>query len=77
MKSYHKGKKKAFVEDITKYVFSYIKRKMTKLSRFINRDNDEYRELVVDPDTGEEIHRCKEKLSDHQGHGSAKRVEKK
>lgn len=73
MKGYHKGKKKAFVEDIIKHVFSHIKRKMTKLYRLIHRDNDLYREKVVDPDTGEVIHFCEEKLSDHKGHGSAKK----
>ena len=40
--------------------------------RLIDRRADRYRELVVDHDTGEQIHVCDEPLSEHRGHGSAK-----
>lgn len=40
--------------------------------REIDRDNDYYREVVREEDTGEIIHSDEGKLSDHFGHGSAK-----
>lgn len=41
--------------------------------RDINREHDTYDEKVVDEETGEVLHECHERLSDHKGHGSAKR----
>ena len=38
----------------------------------IDRENDLYKEVVTDPDTGKIIHQCEEPLSEHVGHGSAK-----
>ncbi len=38
-----------------------------------NRREDRYTEVVKDPDTGEIIHEADEPLSEHRGHGSAKR----
>ena len=32
-----------------------------------------YFELITDPDTGKELHRCSEPLDKHRGHGSAKK----
>ena len=46
--------------------------KWMKKERVIDKDNDHYREIVTDPETGEVIHECEEKLSDHFGHGSDK-----
>jgi predicted nucleic acid-binding Zn-ribbon protein len=40
----------------------------------IDRQNDQYREVVKDCQTGTELHRCEEKLTEHVGHGSAKRT---
>ena len=40
--------------------------------RVIDKDRDLYRETVIDPKTGEVIRQTYERLSDHQGHGSAK-----
>ena len=45
----------------------YVHRTMT-----VDRRNDRYHERVTDPDTGEIIRDCSERLSEHQGHGSAK-----
>lgn len=39
--------------------------------RRIDRRSNEYEEVVTDPDTGEVLHSCKERLSEHRGHGSA------
>lgn len=41
--------------------------------RLIDKDADYYFESVVNPETGETIHRCEEKLSEHRGRGSAKK----
>jgi len=40
---------------------------------YIDRENNQYKEIVKDKTTGEIIHECKEPLSKHKGHGSAKR----
>jgi hypothetical protein len=40
--------------------------------RRIDHPADQYEETVTDPETGEIIHHCKERLSEHTGHGSAK-----
>jgi len=39
----------------------------------IDRENNQYKEVVKDKITGKIIHKCKEPLSKHKGHGSAKR----
>jgi phage FluMu protein Com len=46
--------------------------KWMKKSRVIDKDNDKYKEVVTDPNSGEVIHENEESLSDHFGHGSAK-----
>ena len=40
--------------------------------RIIDKENDNYQELVVINETGEIKHKCNEPLAEHQGHGSAK-----
>ena len=40
---------------------------------YIDRENNQYKEIVKDKTTGEVIHECREPLSKHRGHGSAKR----
>ena len=47
--------------------------KWMKLRRIIDRTKGWYHELVIDPETGETVHECQEPLSQHRGHGSAKR----
>lgn len=42
-------------------------------NRVIDWKNDQYRETITDPQTGEIVHHCDELLSLHRGHGSAKR----
>ncbi|ACM20938.1 hypothetical protein Geob_2588 [Geotalea daltonii FRC-32] len=46
--------------------------KWMKKERNIDKDNDKYREVVVNPENGELVHHCEESLKDHIGHGSAK-----
>ena len=45
----------------------WVKRNMR-----VDRDQDLYQEVVIDPETGTIIHKCEEPLSQHRGHGSAK-----
>jgi hypothetical protein len=50
----------------------------TKFARYmhrvmqINRREDTYAETVTDPESGAIIHECREPLSHHRGHGSAR-----
>ncbi len=44
--------------------------------RYSDKENDSYTEIVKDYKTGEIIHRCKEKLTEHIGHGSQKEIER-
>lgn len=46
--------------------------KWYKKERIIDKDNDYYKEVVTDPETGEVIHECEEPLSVHRDHGYAK-----
>ncbi len=48
------------------------KQKWINIERLIDKNQDQYREVVSDPETGEIIHQCEEPLSKHYGHGSAK-----
>lgn len=41
--------------------------------RNIDREHNTYDEQIVDEETGRVLHECHERLSDHRGHGSAKR----
>lgn len=43
-----------------------------KLERVIDRAKGRYKEVITDR-AGKEIHRCEESLSEHKGHGSAKK----
>ena len=47
--------------------------KWMKKERLIDRAKDHYKEVVTDPDTGSVVHQCDEPLSQHRGHGSAKK----
>lgn len=40
--------------------------------RIIDKENNRYKETVIDEETGEIIHESDEPLEKHQGHGSAK-----
>ena len=46
--------------------------KWNKYERIIDHINDWYEELITDSETGNIIHECKERLSSHRLHGSAK-----
>lgn len=44
-----------------------------RFSRVIDRESDEYHEVVEDPATGDILRKCHEPLSQHRGHGAATR----
>jgi len=46
--------------------------KWMRKERVLDRDNDHYKEVVIDPETEEVIHHNEEPLTEHFGHGSAK-----
>jgi len=50
------------------------RKKWVKRNILVDRDRDLYEEVVIDPETGTIVHECKEPLSQHRGHGSAKRA---
>jgi len=72
-KAKHNGSKKPFHEVVSGDDFHRKSGKWNKKERVIDRDNDRYKEIINDKETGEEIHRCEEPLSKHTGHGSAKK----
>lgn len=39
---------------------------------YIDRENDDYKEIIKNKETGEIIHKCEEPLSEHKEHGDAK-----
>ncbi len=43
-----------------------------KLYRLIDRVKDWYHERVTDPAIGKVVHECREALTKHRGHGSAR-----
>ncbi len=66
------GREKPFIERVVGDDLFRRTGKWMRLERTIDRDNDWYEETIIDPETDEIIHRCKEPLSQHTGHGSAK-----
>lgn len=42
-------------------------------TRTINKEKNQYSEVVTDPETGAVVHKCEQPLSQHIGHGSAKK----
>jgi len=71
-KGRHEGQKRPFIEVFSGADFSHRLKKWMQKLRLIDRDKDIYHEEVTDPDTGEVVHKTKEKLTEHTGHGSAK-----
>lgn len=66
------GKKRIRIESLTESGVHQKTGRPYMKERLIDRGNDIYKEEVIDPTTGEVIHRCEEPLSKHRGHGSAK-----
>ncbi len=73
IKARHGTTDKPFLESISGDDLHRKSGKWVSLERVIDRENDRYKETVTDPATGEIIHQCQESLSQHQGHGSARK----
>lgn len=63
------GRGKPFIKGVIGDDLFRKARKWFRLERVIDRDKNLYKEVVFDPNTGEEIHKCEEPLSQHIGHG--------
>jgi hypothetical protein len=48
-----------------------------RLERIVDRDGDRYRETISDPRTGKVIRHLEEPLSEHIGHGAARRANRR
>lgn len=73
LKAKYLGRGRPFVEMVGGDDLDRKTGKWMKLSRVIDREKDWYTETVTDPETGEIVHQTDEPLSQHQGHGDAKR----
>ena len=67
------GFKGFVVEVIGGWFSSRLCKDGVNLSRSLDKKNDEYHEVVKDYRTGKVVHESHEKLSEHTGHGSAKK----
>ena len=72
-KAKQKGKKKPVLEHQSGDEVRKSKGDWVKKTRTLDRENDKYKETVIDPITSEIIHHCEEPLSKHFNHGSAKK----
>ena len=72
LKGRHGGSGKPYLKSVTGADLHRESGKWMHLERVVDRDKDEYKEVVIDPETGAVIHSCVEPLSKHQGHGAAK-----
>lgn len=75
MKALRPGFRKPFIEQVVGDDLHRKSGRWMKLTRRIDRLNKWYHEEVVDPTTGQIIHRCDEPLPNHRGHGSAKQTQ--
>jgi hypothetical protein len=67
------GEKRACVEGFTGDDLHRASGHWMRKVRIVNRKEDLYFEEIVHPETGEIVRRCEEPLSQHRGHGSAKK----
>ena len=73
VKARHSAQRKPFKEVVSGEDLDRKSGKWMEKRRVIDRDNDNYEETVVNPVTGKTVHECRENLSKHRGHGSAKK----
>ena len=72
IKARHPGEGKPFHKQVVGADLHRKSGEWMHRERIIDRENDWYSETVTDPETGGVIYKCQERLSEHQGHGSAK-----
>ncbi|MDV8071169.1 hypothetical protein R4P64_32135 [Rhodococcus sp. IEGM 1366] len=66
------GRKRPYIETEGGEQFNHGAGKFVEKYVRIDRDKDEYEEIVTDIETGVTIHECREPLSEHRDHGSAR-----
>ena len=66
------SRQKVRVEFFDGQDWSFSMEKYVNKSVTIDKRQDLYHKKVTDPETGKIIHECREPLSEHRGHGSAK-----
>jgi len=72
MKGRHEEGRKPYIEQVHGDDLHRKSGMWMNLERIIDRDNNMYHEVVTNPVTGEVIYECKESLSKHVGHGTAR-----
>lgn len=72
-KAKHPGAKKPHAEGFSGHQIHRKSGRWMEKQRLIDRDQDKYKELVTDSETGQIVHQCEEPLSKHIGHGSARK----
>lgn len=72
MKQKRPGHKKPIYESVSGDDLHRLSGQWNKLTREIDRENNRYREVIVNPETGETLRHCDEPLTDHINRGSAK-----
>ncbi len=72
LKARHGQTGKPFYESISGSDLNHKTGEWMKIERVIDRENDKYKEKIINPKTKEVLRHCEEPLSQHTGHGYAK-----
>lgn len=65
--------RKPFIDDRNMDEVYQVDGQIYRVERTIDYEKNSYREKITNPRTGEVVRHVKEKLSEHHGHGSAKK----
>jgi hypothetical protein len=76
MKAKRPGEKRPPIETKSLPQHCRSRDKLVHRVQVIDRENDRYFERVTDYESGEVIHECEERLSEHLGHGADKKNRK-
>lgn len=74
MKQRRLGHKKPIFESVSGDDLHRASGQWNKLTREIDRENNRYKEIIVNPESGKTIRHCDEPLTDHINRGSAKPI---
>jgi hypothetical protein len=72
MKQKRPGHKKPIYESVSGDDLHRASGQWNKLTREIDRENNRYMELIINPETGQVLRHCDEPLTSHVDRGSAK-----
>ncbi len=73
LKAREPGRRKPFLEQISGASYFLKAQRWAERLMRIDRRNNQYREVVTDPETGAIIHKCEEPLTNHRGRGDARK----